>query len=115
LPVQRAFIPAQRHSLHWLNIEREKDFMELRTFVKLALGTAAGAVALAGVANAAPLAPSASQQLAAPQAQAVQPAVVSKAEVDHLKPQEVRWGRHWHRHHWHGGWHRHHWRHRHWR
>jgi hypothetical protein len=89
--------------------------MELRTLVKLAVGAATGAVALVGVANAAPLAPSAAQQLATPQAQAVQPAVVSKAEADHLKPQEVRWGRHWHRHHWHGGWHRHHWRHRHWR
>src|ERR1700753_2854856 len=95
-----------------LIFHRERNLMTLRTLVKLALGTAAGAVALAGVANAAPLAPSAAQQLAAPQAQAVQPAVVSEAEVDHLQPQEVRWGRHWHRH---GGWHRHHWRHRHWR
>jgi hypothetical protein len=74
--------------------------MELRCLVKLAIGTAAGAAALVGVANAAPLAPmSPAQQLAAPQAQAVQPAVVSQAEVDHLAPQEVRWGHHWHRHH----------------
>ena len=87
--------------------------MELRTLVKLAVGAAAGAVALVGVANAAPLAPSSTQQFAA--SQAVQPAVVSQAEVDHLKPQQVRWGHHWHRHHWHRGWHRHHWRHRHWR
>jgi hypothetical protein len=86
--------------------------MELRYLIKLAVGTTAGAVALIGVANAAPLAPSVSQHLAVPQAQAVQPAVVSQAEVDHLKPQEVRWGHHWHRHH---GWHRHHWHHRHWR
>jgi hypothetical protein len=58
------------------------------------------------------------QQLTAPQAQAAQPAVVSQAEVDHLTPQEVRWGHHWHRHHWHRrhwGWHHHHWDNRHWR
>jgi hypothetical protein len=93
---------------------KERDLMKLRYLVTLAVGTAAGALALAGVASAAPLAPSAAQHLAAPQAEAVQPAVVSKAEVDHLQPQQVRWGHHWH-HHWHGGWHRHHWHHRHWR
>ena len=98
--------------------------MELRTILKLAIGMAAGATALVGVANAAPLAPvNPAQQIAAPPAQAVQPAVVSQAEVDRLKPQQVRWGHHWHRHHWHhrhwhhrhGGWHHRHWHHRHWR
>jgi hypothetical protein len=91
---------------------RKSNLMQLRYLVKLAVGTAAGALALVGVANAAPL--SGAQQLAAPQVQAVQPAVVSQVEVDRLQPQEVRWGHHWHRHHWNGGWHRH-WHHRHWR
>jgi hypothetical protein len=83
--------------------------MEFRSVLKLAIGMAAGATALVGVANAAPLAP-ASGQLVAPQMQGVEPAVVSQADVDGLKPQEVRWGHHGH--HW--GWHRHHWHH-HWR
>ena len=86
--------------------------MELRSILKLAIGMAAGATALVGVANAAPLAPASSVQLAVPGTQAVQPAVVSQNDVDRLKPQEVRWGHHWHHRHW--GWHRHHW-HRHWR
>jgi hypothetical protein len=45
------------------------------------------------------------------------PALTTEAEVEHLKPEEVRWGRRWHRRHW--GWHRRrHWgwhRRRHWR
>jgi hypothetical protein len=86
-----------------------ENWMELRSVLKLAIGMAAGATALVGVANAAPLAPASSSQLAAPHVQA-EPALVSKAEADRMKPQEVRWGHHWHRH---GGWHRH-W-HRHWR
>jgi hypothetical protein len=81
--------------------------MEFRSVLKLAIGMAAGATALVGVANAAPLAP-ASGQLVAPRMQGVEPAVVSQADVARLKPQEVRWGHHW-------GWHRHHWHHRHWR
>ena len=38
-----------------------------------------------------------------------------------LKPEQVRWGHHWHRRHWgwhrrrHWGWHRHRWHRRHWR
>jgi len=87
--------------------------MELRCVLKLAIGMAAGATALVGVANAAPLAPASSVQLAAPQMPAVQPAVVSQNDVDHLKPTQVRWGHHWHHRHW--GWHRHHWHRRHWR
>ena len=84
--------------------------MLLRSVLKLAIGMAAGAAALVGVANAAPVAPASSLQIVAPQAQAVQPALVSQAEVDRLKPQQVRWGHHWHRHHGH----HHHWRHHHW-
>ena len=86
--------------------------MEVRSVLKLAIGMAVGATALVGVANAAPLAPSPSARLAAPQMQGVEPALVSQADVDHLKPQEIGWGRHWHGHH--GGWHRH-WHRRHWR
>ena len=84
--------------------------MERRYILALAIGITAGAAALTGTANAAPLTPASSVQLVAPGLQAVEPAVVSQNEVDQLKPQEVRWGHHWHRH---GGWHRH-W-HRHWR
>jgi hypothetical protein len=98
--------------------------MERRHFLKLAFGVAAGASAFAAGAKAAPLLPiAAGQGLAPPPAEAAQPAVVGQDEVDHLKPEEVRWGhhhwhRHWHRrwHHWHRhhwGWHRRHW-HRHW-
>jgi len=87
--------------------------MELRYVLKLAIGMAAGATALVGVANAAPLAPASSVQLGAPGTQAMQPAVVSQNDVDHLKPTQVRWGHHWHHRHW--GWHRHHWHRRHWR
>jgi hypothetical protein len=97
---------------------KEEDCMELRFVLKLAIGMAAGAAALVGVANAAPLAPAASVQIVAPRMDAAQPALVSQAEVDQLKPQQVRWGRHWHHHHWHHrhwgwhhrNWHRHHWR-----
>jgi hypothetical protein len=93
--------------------------MELRYLKKLAIGIAAGAAALIGVANAAPLAPAASVQIVAPRMQAAQPALVSQAEVDRLKPQQVRWGHHWHRHHhWHHrhwGWHHRHWHRHHWR
>ena len=86
--------------------------MQRRDFLRVAFGFAAGAVALAGRAQAAPLAPA----LAGPDAQRsanedVRPAVTSSGEVLRLKPEEVHWGHHWHRRHW--GWH-HHW-HRHWR
>jgi hypothetical protein len=90
--------------------------MERRYFLALAIGITAGAAALTGSADAAPLTPASSVQLVAPRVQAVEPAVVSQNEVDQLKPQEVRWGHHWHRHggwHRHWGWHRH--GHRHWR
>ena len=93
--------------------------MERRHFLKVALGIAAGTAAFAATVNAAPLSPvSPVQGLAPSHGEAAEPAVVSQNEVDHLKPEEVRWHhrghwhRHWHRRHW--GWHRRHW-HRHWR
>jgi hypothetical protein len=84
--------------------------MERRDFLKLAFGVAAGAGALAASANAAPLPPiAAGQGLAPPRADGAEPAVVGQAEVDRLKPEEVRWGHHhWHRH-WHRRWHHRHW------
>ena len=97
--------------------------MERRHFLKLAVGFAAGAAALAASAQAAPLSP---QPLAEdhrmPQGEAdVHPAVTSEAEVERLRPEQVRWGYHGHGHHWgwrhrHWGWHHRHWgwRHRHW-
>jgi hypothetical protein len=92
--------------------------MERRDFLKLTFGFVAGATALAASAQAAPLPPiSAQQDLTPPSREDAEPAVISQDDVDHLKPEEVRWGHHWHRHwhrrHW--GWHRHHWgRHHHW-
>jgi hypothetical protein len=103
--------------------------MERRDFLKVAVGFAAGAAALAVSARAAPLAPLGPN--AAPLVnENAQPAVTSSEEASRLTPQEVRWGhghhwgwhhRHWggHHRHWgwhrrHWGWHRHHW-HRHWR
>jgi hypothetical protein len=94
--------------------------MERRHFLKFAVGFAAGAVALAASAQAAPLLP---QPLAQdgrlpPANEDARPAVITGDEVNSLKPEEVRWG---HGHHWgwghrHWGWRRRHWgwRHRHW-
>ena len=70
--------------------------MERRDFLKLAFGFAAGAAASA---QAAPLMP---QPLAEdgrlpPGHEAAQPAVTTENEVGRLKPEEVRWGRRWHR------------------
>jgi hypothetical protein len=103
------------------------DVMERRHFLKLAFGFVAGATALAASAKAAPLPPVTPQQgLVPPRDEAAEPAVVTQDDVDHLRPEEVRWGHHWHgrghwghRRHWgwrrrHWGWHRRHWR-RHWR
>jgi hypothetical protein len=100
-----------------------ENCMQLRSVLKLAIGMAVGATALVGVANAAPLAPASSAQIVAPRTEAAQPALVSQAEVDQLKPQQVRFGRHGHHHHWrhhhwhhrHGGWHHRHWHRHHWR
>ena len=95
--------------------------MERRHFLKLALGMAAGATALATGVEAAPLAP---HSLAADgrhlgAGEDVRPAVTTADEVNRLKPEQVRWGRHWHRRHWgwrrrHWGWRRHHRWHRRW-
>jgi hypothetical protein len=100
--------------------------MERRHFLKLAVGFAAGAAALAASAQAAPLVP---HPLAGdgelPPAGA-HPAVTTGDEVERLKPEEVRWRRHWgwRRHHWrrhwgwrrrHWGWHRRRWHRRYWR
>jgi hypothetical protein len=86
--------------------------MERRHFLKLAFGVAVGATALAAGANAAPLPPiAAGQGLMPPRREGAESAVVSQDDVDHLKPEEVRWGHHWHRRHW--GWRRH-WHRRHW-
>ena len=89
--------------------------MERRQFLQLAVGFAAGAAALTAGAQAAPLSPhplGVDERLPSAN-QDIHSAVTTEAEVEHLKPEEVRWG-HGHGHHW--GWHRRHWgwRHRHW-
>jgi hypothetical protein len=99
---------------------RGGDVMERRHFLKLAFGFAAGGIALAATAQAAPLTPRPlvpdGHLPANPDAR---PAVTTDAEVDRLKPEEVRWGRGrhrgWGRRHWgwrrrrHWGWRRRHW------
>jgi hypothetical protein len=90
----------------------EENVMERRDFLKLAIGLAAGATALAASAQAAPLLPHPLLANGNPQAaDNTHPAVTTGNEVDSLEPQQVRWG---HGHHW--GWHHRHWgwRHRHW-
>jgi len=94
--------------------------MERRHFLKLAFGVAAGAAALAASARAAPLAPHPlAEDERLPANEAARPAVTTQGEVESLKPEEVRWGHHWHRrwhrHRRHWGWHRRHWHHRRWR
>jgi hypothetical protein len=93
--------------------------MERRHFLKLALGFAAGGVALAASAQAAPLMPAPlADDAKLPSNENAQPAVTSGDEVDHLTPEEVGWGRGrgrgrgWGRRHW--GWRRRRWRRRHW-
>jgi hypothetical protein len=88
----------------------------LKLALVLGLGIAADASLRATGADAAPLAPA---SLAAQHD--VHRAVTSSEEADKLAPQQVHWGRHWHRHHWHHrhwGWHHRHWgwrhHHRHW-
>jgi hypothetical protein len=106
--------------------------MERRRFLKLALGFAAGGMALAASAQAAPLMPHPPVEDNLPPHPGADRAVTSGEEVDHLKPEEVRWGhhhgwghrgwghRHWHGRHWgwrrrHWGWHRRRWHRRYWR
>jgi hypothetical protein len=88
--------------------------MERRHFLKFAVGFAAGAAALAASAQAAPLAPRplGRDERLAPSDENLRSAVTTKGEVDRLKPEEVRWGHHWHHRHW--GWRHRHWGHRHW-
>jgi len=91
--------------------------MERRYFLGLTVGVIAGCAALAGSAQAVPLAPISAQQLMRTSPAGVEPAVVSQDEINRIKPEQVRWGHHGHRHwghHRHWGWHRHHWHHRHW-
>jgi hypothetical protein len=103
------------------------DVMERRHFLKLAFGFAAGAAAFAASAQAAPLAPHPLTEdgRLPPSDEEARPAVTTADEVEHLKPEEVRWGRRhwgWRRRHWgwrrrrHWGWRRRHWgwRRRHW-
>ncbi|MDR3467951.1 MAG: twin-arginine translocation signal domain-containing protein [Xanthobacteraceae bacterium] len=87
--------------------------MERRHFLKLAAGIATGAAALAAGAQAAPLPlqPLAGDERLKPANTDVHPAVATEAEVENLRPEQVRWGHHWHRH-WHRRWH---WHRRHWR
>jgi hypothetical protein len=92
--------------------------MERRHFLKLAFGFAAGGIALAASAQAAPLMPAPLADDKLPANPDAQPAVTSGDEVDRLTPEEVRWGRGrgrhrgWGRRHW--GWRRRRWRRRHW-
>jgi hypothetical protein len=113
-----------------LAIARLGDVMERRHFLKVAIGFAAGAAALAATAHAAPLSlhPLVPDGGLPPEND-VHPAVTSDAEVEQLKPEQVRHG-HGHGHHrgwghghhygWgrghHYGWRRRHygWRRRHW-
>src|ERR1700693_1697240 len=103
--VQRTFILLQRNSLRYSRSAEEGDVMERRHFLKLTFGFVAGATALAASAQAAPLPPILAQQglLRAPREDA-EPAVISQDDVNYLKPEEVRWGHHWHLH-----WNRRHW------
>ncbi len=99
--------------------------MERRNFLKLAIGVAAGAAALATAAQAAPLSPQPIEDPArlSPTNADAHPAVTSAEEVARLTPEQVHWhgGRHWGWHHRHWGWRhrhwgwRHRWHHRHWR
>lgn len=86
--------------------------MERRHFLKLTFGFIAGASALAaGVieTEAAPLPPVPPEgQGLVPQRGVAEPAVTTQDDVDHLAPEQVRWGRRWgYRRHW--GWRRRHW------
>jgi len=93
--------------------------MERRHFLKLAFGFAAGGIALAASAQAAPLMPTPLDDDAKlPVNPDAQPAVTSGEEVDRLTPEEVRWGRGrgrhrgWGRRRW--GWRRRRYRRRYW-
>ena len=91
--------------------------MERRHFLKLAFGFAAGGIALAASAQAAPLMPAPlADDGKLPANPDAQPAVASGEEADRLTPEEVRWGRGrhrgWGRRRW--GWRRRRYRRRYW-
>jgi|GraSoiStandDraft_11_1057310.scaffolds.fasta_scaffold284781_1 hypothetical protein len=136
-PVQPSFIRQHPNSAGITHSARLGDVMERRHFLKVAIGFAAGAATLAAAAHAAPLSlhPLVPDR-GPPLENDAQPAVTSEAEVEQLKPEQVRhghghghhygWGRGhhygWHHRHWgwrrrHWGWRRRHWgwRRRHWR
>jgi hypothetical protein len=107
--IQDAFIPKRSNSSGHLrrtyNLHQGGDVMERRHFLKVALGVAAGAAALAASAQAAPLSPhSLHEDEHLPATPDARPAVSSGEEADRLKPEQVHWGRRWHRR-----WHRRHW------
>jgi hypothetical protein len=113
-------VGAAKISAHHITCSKTGDVMERRHFLKLAAGFAAGATALGATALAAPISP---QPLAKPEElppgnHDVHSAVSSEAEVEHLKPEQVRWGhghgRHWGWRHRHWGWRRRRWHRRHW-
>lgn len=85
--------------------------MERREFLKIVFGVAAGAAALAASAQAAPLLPHPlNEDTKLPENPDAHPAVTSREEVEHLEPEEVRWGRRgWGHRGWHRGWRRRHW------
>jgi hypothetical protein len=102
---------------------KREDVMERRDFLKIAFGVTAGAAAFAASVQAAPLLPqplTGNERL--PAGRDAHPAVTTGDEVDRLKPEEVRWHRHWgwRRRHWgwrrrYWGWRRRYWRRRYWR
>jgi hypothetical protein len=95
---------------------KKEDVMERREFLKIAFGVAAGTAALAASAQAAPLSPQPPGGCL-PGDRGPHPAVTSGDEVERLKPEQVRWHRHWGWRHRHWGWRRRHWgwRRRYWR
>jgi hypothetical protein len=91
--------------------ERTEDDMERRDFLKIALGAAGGAAALAATARAAPLSPHPLvEDGRLPATKHAHPAVTNENEVGRVSPEEVRWWRRrWrprHDRHWHRGRHR---------
>src|SRR5207253_7921574 len=87
------FISTRRNSLGITRTHGEEDVMERRHFLKLAFGFAAGAAAFAASARAAPLMPHplAEDGRLPPSNEDARPAVTTGDEVEHLKPEEVRW------------------------
>jgi hypothetical protein len=125
-------LPAAKLSSASLARTEREDVMERRDFLKVAFGFAAGAAAFAASAQAAPLMPHPLPEDGPlpPSNENARPAVTTGDEVEHLKPEEVRWyhrrwrrhwrrRRRWHRRYWrrrhYWGWRRRYWRRRYWR